>query len=171
MSSNREKTKLLEKAWEFAYSKEDWSPPLQTALEGVTEEQADWRPQGAAANTIRETVHHLIFYKEAFLRAWRGESDTAADGVTNTDTFHAAGIGAEEASWEETRRRLGQAHAAIGAIVREWEEDSLYEKRIGKGSEAGTWVNSLAVHDAYHAGQIILVRKLQGSWAPTRSFS
>ncbi|QJC52149.1 DinB family protein [Paenibacillus albicereus] len=171
MGSNREKTNLVEKAWEFAYSKEDWSPPLQAALEGVTEEQADWRPQGAAANTIRETVHHLIFYKEAFLRAWRGESGARAEGVTNTDTFQAPALGAEGAAWEETRRRLEKAHADIASILREWEDDSSYEKRIGSNSEAGTWVNSLAVHDAYHAGQIIFVRKLQGSWAPTRSFS
>lgn len=35
---------------------------------------------------------------------------------------------------------------------------------------AGEEVMSLILHDAYHTGQIVLVRKLQGSWPGTRRF-
>ncbi|OXM16161.1 DinB family protein [Paenibacillus herberti] len=163
---SREKTKLLEKAWEYAYETEDWSPPLKMALQDVTEEQADWRPQGAASNTIRETVHHLIYYKEKFLQ----KSGHKPDGITNTDTFQAAAIRAENASWDETRDRLAAAHAGIASIIREWSSDEDYDRELTENYTAGQWVSSLANHDAYHIGQIVLLRKLQGTWAATRSF-
>ena len=48
-----------------------------------------------------------------------------------------------------------------------------FEQIIGKGDEeflkswAGTIAN-VSTHNAYHTGQIIFVRKLQGSWNPDK---
>jgi len=165
----RIKTELLQKGWEHAYDKEDWQPPLGMALEGITEEQADWRPPGEAGNTIRENVHHLIFYKERFLNKWYGVETPAQPRISNTDTFQPAVNGAEGEAWEATKKRLAEAHAKIGFII-EAMDDAVYDKDVVKDSPAGPWLTSLYVHDAYHCGQIILLRKLQGSWSPTRSF-
>jgi hypothetical protein len=35
----------------------------------------------------------------------------------------------------------------------------------------GLTLTSIILHDAYHIGQIIQIRKLQGSWPANRSFS
>jgi len=68
-----DKIELLLREWDFCYDEEDWFPPLSEALKGLTAAQADWRPEGGSVNSIWETVHHLIFYKERLLTRLSGE--------------------------------------------------------------------------------------------------
>ena len=44
------------------------------------------------------------------------------------------------------------------------------ESTSSEAQSVGRWVNSLVLHDAYHTGQIMFIRKLQGSWPSRRSF-
>lgn len=57
------KIELLLHGWDSCYEKEDWYPPLTDALNGLTAEQANWRPEGEHVNTIAENLNHLIFIK------------------------------------------------------------------------------------------------------------
>ncbi|MBB6674803.1 DinB family protein [Cohnella nanjingensis] len=157
---------LLKQYWDFTYDQEDWFPPLKDALNGVTAAQADWRPEGEAANTIRATVHHLVFYKERFLQALQTGDAGYPPGLTNDDTFRADGT--DEASWTAVRARLEAAHRSLRALLGAMTESDL-EKRVPK-TETGQWFMSLIAHDAYHTGEIVQIRKLQGSWPARRSF-
>ncbi|MBU7316546.1 DinB family protein [Paenibacillus oleatilyticus] len=160
------KKELLLHEWDICYDKEDWFPPLREALKGLTAAEADWRPEGAAANTIRETVRHLTFYKERLLKRLSGEDPHYPDGLTNDDTF--AAYGERESTWEEEAARLEHVHKAVRAALAELSEDDL-ERPLPKTTIALS-ITSLVVHDAYHIGQIVQIRKLQGSWPAQRSF-
>lgn len=162
------KMELIQRGWDFAYNKEDWYPPLNDALGGVTAEQAAWKPEGEAANTIWETVNHLIFYKERFLKRLTGEEtpESSPQGLTNDDTFSVSENGEE--AWQETVSRLAAVHAEVSAFLAKLDKKD-FERAVPNQS-LGTWAFSLIMHDAYHTGQIVQLRKLQGSWPARRSF-
>lgn len=52
-------------------------------------------------------------------------------------------------------------------------DESKFDEPV-KGKEQFTWSRAIAdlnAHNAYHAGQILLIRKLQGSWNPRKGVS
>ncbi len=51
---------ILMYSLDFAFQNEGWNPPLRRALEGLSAEQADWRPEIGGAQAIREIVTHLL---------------------------------------------------------------------------------------------------------------
>lgn len=158
---------LLQYQWDRCYDgQEDWYPPLADALKDVTAEQANWRPEGDRVNTIWENVNHLIFYKERFLKRLKDEESEYPPGVRNDDTFTVTGK--EQSDWTETLARLKSVHHGIKQQISEMREDD-FERLVPKTS-VGKWLSGLIMHDGYHTGQIIMLRKLQGSWPSHRSF-
>ena len=158
---------LLIHEWDFTYDKEDWYPPIQHALSGLTAAQASWRPPGEAANTIWENVSHLLYYKERFLERLKG-NDPVPTANNNDDTFANVGESDDEEAWQATLARLKAVHEGVREVL-----TSLTEKDFDRPAPTvslGTSVTSIIMHDAYHTGQIVQIRKLQGSWPSRRSF-
>lgn len=160
------KIDLLLHEWDHCYNKEDWYPPLADVLRGVTAAQASWRPEGEAANTIWETVHHLTFYKQRFLKRITGKEAEYPEGVTNDDTFSVTEEG--EDAWQEALACMESVHNHLREVLAELKDEE-FERLVPK-NPLGLWATSLVMHDAYHTGQIVLIRKLQGSWPARRSF-
>ncbi|QHZ58065.1 hypothetical protein M655_021740 [Brevibacillus sp. NSP2.1] len=87
---------------------------------------------------------------------------------TNDDTFQPSGSPDDEAAWQATVQRMETVHRQI------------HEKLVALSDEAfdqplpsipaGQSVMSIILHDAFHTGQIVQIRKLQGSWPARRSF-
>ena len=153
---------VLLRSWDYAMDQEDWSPPLADALKGVTAEQARWKPQGEAGNSIWENVQHLTYYKERLLRRLKG-LPKQPNLASNTDTFTVTE--SREEAWAGAVEKLKSIHAELRGYLQALEDDG------GPEDSPADELMSLAVHDAYHTGQIVLVRKLQGSWPRKRSFS
>lgn len=154
---------ILLHAWDFSES-EGWYPPLFHALDGVDFETASWRPQGVAANTIWETVMHLAFFKDRLLHRFDGRDWTEA--LTNDSTFTVNGN--SPADWEADKERIHQLHRDLRDRIAASTDADL--DLTFHDAPAGAQVLDLVVHDAYHTGQIILVRKLKGAWPERRSF-
>ncbi|WP_410515082.1 DinB family protein [Paenibacillus sp. BR2-3] len=113
-----------------------------------------------------ETVNHITYYKERLLRKLKG-LEKMPDLESNDDTFTVTESGEE--AWQQAVTRLKKIHADLREIIEALEEGA-YDWG-GSGHAPGEEVMSLILHDAYHTGQIVLVRKLQGSWPARRSFS
>ncbi|MGQ7279839.1 DinB family protein [Brevibacillus thermoruber] len=158
---------LIRHAWTCTYDKEDWYPPLKDALANLTAAQASWRPPGEAANTIWENVSHLLYYKERLLHRLKGTAfaDTAR---TNDDTFTPAGGPDDDDAWQAVLSRMESVHRQIGEWLASAEDDAL--DRPLPTVPLDQSVLSLVLHDAFHTGQIVQIRKLQGSWPARRSF-
>jgi uncharacterized damage-inducible protein DinB len=155
---------LLEN-WDYAMDTEDWWPPLATALNGVDSTEAGWKPQGGNVNSIWETVNHLTFYKERLLRKLAGLPQLP-DLENNEATFTVAAAGEE--AWEQAVSKLKSVHASLRKVIVEL-GGAAFDQNGGDQSP-GKKLMSLIQHDAYHTGQIILLRKLQNSWPSNRSF-
>jgi DinB superfamily len=139
---------------ETTHKKKDWFVPVDVALEGVTAEQAAWT-DGSGNHSIGQLTHHLIFWNERLLTSFKGNTPPAFNG-DNDETFNAF----DKESWVAEVGKLDK-------VLSEW------EKAIASSDEEKlkSWYENIAnisTHNAYHTGQIIYVRKLQGSWDPRK---
>lgn len=130
----------------------DWFVPIKVAVEGVTPEQAKWT-DGHGNHSIGQLVNHLAFWNARQLEHFKGEKSAAFDG-NNDETFNSF----DEKSWPETVNRLNSVMAA-------WEK-AVTEADDGKIRSFASEIAHVGTHNAYHVGQIIYLRKLQGSWNP-----
>ncbi|MEF2964516.1 DinB family protein [Paenibacillus sp. M1] len=155
---------LLKIQKDNTWDREEWVVPLATAVQGVTTEQAEWVPPGGG-NTIRETVNHLNYYNKRILN--RLKNNPNAHSVdTNEATFangeRPAGADGWAATLAETERTAYELRQAIAGLT----EEDLAAPYSGESSDVllGEELSRWLLHDAYHAGQIVLIRKQQGSW-------
>ncbi len=147
------------------YDENNWFVAVKNAIDGLTAEQAAWKPAGAD-NSIWEEVNHLIFWNERWLQRFRGELNEPQD-VENTGTFKS-----DEHDWQATVDKLND-------VMEEWRErlkTITDEKLLSPVNEQykEPWWSPLAqqnIHNAYHTGQIVLLRKLQGSWDRSKGVS
>ena len=145
------KTVLVEQL-KTTHNKKDWFVPVNIALEGLTPEQAIWK-DGSGNHSAGQLAYHLLFWNERQLATFQGKKEVAFSG-NNEETFNSF----DKNNWTETVTKLDQVLTALEKIVQQADESKLK-------SWAPTIAN-ISTHNAYHTGQIIFVRKLQGSWDP-----
>jgi uncharacterized damage-inducible protein DinB len=154
--------------FDAAYDKNSWFVALKNALIGLTAEEASWKPDGAD-NSIRQTVNHIYFYNHAYCERFKGvEYQYETDD--NDETF-AEGDVSEDAWWREVAR-LDSTMNEFRDLIRAADESKLFESVPQKRERR--WVDVISdinAHNAYHGGQILLIRKLQGSWDRTQGVS
>ncbi|MEP6850534.1 MAG: DinB family protein [Acidobacteriota bacterium] len=147
------------------YDENNWFVSLKSVLDGVTADQAAWKPANVE-NSIWESVNHIIFWNERWLQRFRGELNEPQD-VENKSTFRSNDI-----DWQATIARMN-------SVMNEWREklglidDEKLDSPVNEQYQA-PWRSPLAqqnIHNAYHIGQILLLRKLQGSWEADKGVS
>lgn len=158
---------LLLYAMNHSHEEEGWYPPLMPSLKGLTAAQASWRPSGEAANTIWETVNHLLYYKERVLKRLQGE-DLTYSAAGNDATFSVTEKPDDEEAWQATVARVEAVHKGLREVLAAKQDHDL-EQPVPE-SLLGQLITDIIMHDAYHTGQIVQIRKLQGSWPARRSF-
>lgn len=157
---------LLLQEWRWTYDEEDWYPPLRAALAGVDAKEASWRADGTAANTIWETVTHLLYYKERFLHRLSG-TNFAAEVQSNEETFIPQGSSDDEEAWKRTVQRLEEVHHLLYEKLRSLTMEELQQPLPQVSVQQSAM--SLVMHDAFHTGQIVQLRKMRGTWPAQRS--
>ena len=132
------------------HDKQNWFVPVNVALDGVTAEQATWK-DGSGNHSIGQLANHLLFWNERQLMKFKGQKEPAFSG-NNEETFNDF----DKSKWEQTVKKLNEVLSELEKLVQSADEASLK-------SWAET-IGNISTHNAYHTGQIIFVRKLQGSW-------
>ncbi len=155
------KETLLEQ-FTACYDENGWFVALKNAAKNLTAEQANWRTENLD-NSILEIVRHLNFYNEAYLRRFEG-IDYVYPTDDNSETFRGTDE-ATEATWRMEIERFD-------SIMSEWRKlleaasDDKFNEAVSANNKS-LWSSLLAhvnIHNAHHGGQIVLLRKLQGSW-------
>ena len=136
-------------------------PSLREALEGVTAAMAVARPI-SAGHTIYELTHHLAAWANEVTRRLDGRSPRMPD----EGDFPPAVEALSDAEWEAAQARLDTAHTVLVEAILAFDPGRLHEvvtaKRdtpIGVGVTYYAMLHGVVQHDAYHAGQIALLRK------------
>jgi len=159
------RTGLLSLLREYGWNREGWFVPLEAALEGVTAREAAWQPP-AGGNTIWQTLRHMNYSNEFMLKRITGAA-VEPWPERNEETFGPAAAPEDEESWRAEVARAGELAGRLQEAMASLSEADLDRPLQGMGTVAASlaaWV----MHDAYHTGQIVLIRKMQGSWPATR---
>jgi uncharacterized damage-inducible protein DinB len=136
------------------HNMKDWFVPVNIALEGLTSEQAKWT-DGKGNHSIGQLATHLIYWDLQQLNKFKNLPQPPFNG-NNDETFNSF----NSANWKATVQR-------IDSVLTAW------EKAIQEADDAKlkSWYSAIAhigTHNAYHIGQMIYIRKLQGSWDPDK---
>ncbi|KZE69036.1 hypothetical protein AWM68_01855 [Fictibacillus phosphorivorans] len=140
------------------HNEPNWFVPIERALGGLTNQQA--KEKSGDSNSIWEIVNHLIFWNERYLQRFRGNPQTQKI-ESNDETFHHE----NEENWDDAKNQLFSVLANWTTAVKEADEE-IFERSAHKDRH-DPWYSVLAninIHNAYHIGQIVEIRKSQGNW-------
>ncbi len=144
------------------HNKAEWFVPVNTAVAGLTPEQAKWIPKSEGPNnpapedhSVGMLAYHLLFWNTEALAKFKGEKAPPVP-ADNTETFNKF----DAANWPATVKKLD-------AVLTAWEQavEAADNAKIEANAET---ISHIATHNAYHTGEIIMIRKLQGSWNPDK---
>jgi uncharacterized damage-inducible protein DinB len=139
--------------------------PLERALSGITLEQATSKP-GNSPHSIADILAHLNF--------WQDWALGAVAGVHNPMPAHAAdGWVTMKGNWDDLVKEF---LAGLEKAKTLSDDEQLLQKPFDPESKIG-WgfekvsvgeaiLDVIAVHNAHHLGQIILLRRMLGAWPP-----
>jgi hypothetical protein len=103
-------------------------------------------------HSVGQLTNHLLFWNRRELAKFKGEPEGKFSG-NNDETFNNFDTNKK---WNDTVKQLDQVMVELENRV-----ESADDKKLQ------TWASEIAhigTHNAYHVGQMIIVRKLQGSW-------
>lgn len=161
--------KILLEQLNIAFDENGWFVATKNALNNLTAEQAAWKPD-ALDNSIRGTLAHLNFYNERYLRRFNGEAVPPATGE-NSETF-AGGDDASEDAWQAEIEMLDRIMSDWRAAIESAGEEKLTQP-VSAENQSPWWevIVNINAHNAHHGGQIVVIRKLQGSWDASKGVS
>ena len=136
------------------HNKADWFAPISAAVDGLTAEQAKWQPN-ANTHSAGQLTYHLLFWNRRSLDKLQGKPETKFSG-NNDETFN----NFDDKQWADVVKQLDQVMVDYEKFI-----EGVDEKKL---SEIAPMIANICTHNAYHTGQIIYVRKLQGSWNPEK---
>jgi uncharacterized damage-inducible protein DinB len=136
------------------HNKAEWFVPANTAVEGLTAEQATWT-DGKGNHSIGQLTNHLIFWDSEELAKFRGEPPPKYSG-DNNETFNSF----DSKQWSVAVQQLDK-------VLTDWEK-AVEAADESKLKDWNSVIAHIGAHNAYHIGQIIYVRKEQGSWNPEK---
>jgi hypothetical protein len=148
----------LDRAFDVA----SWhGPNLRGVLRGLTAARAAWRPAPDRHN-IAEHVLHAAYWKYAARRRLRGGEPRGSFPIRGSNWFPVPGP-LPEGDWRGHLTLLDEQHRALREAVAELDPARLGEAVGSQGkSTRRSLVLGVAAHDVYHAGQIQLLKRLQG---------
>jgi len=135
------------------HDKAEWFVPIDTAVDGLTAEQANWS-DGKGNHSVGQLVNHLLYWNRRALEKFKGEPEDKYSG-NNDDTFKF-----DPKQWKDSVKQLDE-------VMTEWER-AVESSDDAKLKEYYSTVAHIGTHNAYHIGEIVMVRKEQGSWNPEK---
>lgn len=140
-------------------NKNGWFVSFKSAVEGLIAEQAAWK-NSESENSILEITRHLVFWNERYLNRFKGIPNPKMEG-NNDSTFNYL----NELKWNEVIERFHSVMTDWYQTVQLADEEKL-DQQVSEEAK-GSWLetlSSITLHNAHHIGQIVTIRKLQGSW-------
>lgn len=136
------------------HNQAEWFVPISVAVDGLSAEQAGCQPP-VGGHSAGQLTYHLLFWNRRSLVKLKGETQEKFGG-DNEETF----VKFDNKQWSDTVKQLDQVMTDLEKLVETADEKQL-----------AVWAPTIAnicTHNAYHVGQIVYARKLQGAWNPEK---
>jgi len=136
---------MLIQMWDEMWNSYTWIPSWNKSFADLTAKQAAWKPD-PKRNSIWQILNHIAFWRETMVNRLAGKPPT--DEVVAKSNWESPAE-PTDAAWREALARLERSHQAIC-------------KALGDEKVPVEKLRYLLPHDAYHLGQVMYVRALQG---------
>ena len=153
---------------ERALTGDSAAAPAAHILEGLSDDLAHRRIPGAP-HSIYEELWHLAFWQQMSLDWIRG---TEAPYPATPSVGFPSESDTKRETWDQLRRRFLADCETAAAITRDVEQltqsircTSPPDKPV-RTMTVREQLESLAAHNAYHLGRIVLLRQLNQAWPP-----
>jgi uncharacterized damage-inducible protein DinB len=128
------------------------------ALRGVTAEQAAWVPAPGRSSIWALTLH-IAYWKYAVRRHLVG--GRAPRFPRSPANFPAVPSSPTEAAWREDCWLAAEEHRTFVEAVKQFDPRKLDRRSpTGRRWTYGEMISGIMAHDAYHTGQIQLIKRL-----------
>ncbi len=148
--------RLLLRIVEESYDRSTWNETnLRSTIRRVGAREAGWRPRHAK-RSIAEIVLHCAYWKYALRRRLLGDR-RGTFALKGTNWFEVPARLSDE-QWSGYVALLDEEHKKLRGAIRRTEQPLLYSSGSARGLTQRVF--GVAMHDAYHTGQIRLIRAL-----------
>jgi PKD repeat protein len=145
------RTLLLQELHE-THNHKNWFVSGKEATAGETAEQSTWT-DGKGNHSVGQLVYHLAFWNGEVVSQIKDPKFKGFNG-NNDDTFNKY----DSKDWDATVKKFDDGMSELEKIV-----ESASDADIAKLAQV---ITRVCEHNAYHIGEIVMVRKEQGSWNP-----
>ena len=155
MSSDR---KILERTVCRALSGKGFHAEAKNTLEGIDWMTAGTRPDGAP-HSVFQLLNHMTYWQEWVVRWLDGEKPAIPKHASGSWPGSTGPKGRKE--WEQAVRRFGHG---LDEMDRRSRDTDLLSSPGGKSRLE--MLQTIASHNSYHLGQVVLLRQMLGVWPP-----
>jgi uncharacterized damage-inducible protein DinB len=145
-------------------NEDEWFVSIETALRGITASEASWSAS-EKSNTIWQIVNHLMFWNNDVIHRLKGTENPVVP-ADNDETFGRPGNPDDEIGWQQTVKRFTEVMRKLRVAIESLDETNLDTEYRSDSPLIRRLLGNVMMHDTYHIGQIVLLRKLHNSWKP-----
>ncbi len=139
---------MLLRLWDESWDAGIWIPSWSSATADLSPEQAAWKP-APQRHSIWQVVHHICIWREYSLTKIDGRPGPAPADV-EARNFEESPVSPTAQAWNDTRARLKRTHDDLRALI------------AASSASPHERLHYHLPHDAYHLGQIMQSRAMQG---------
>jgi uncharacterized damage-inducible protein DinB len=132
------------------HDKSNWFVCGNVAIANLTPQQANWS-DGKGNHSVGQLAYHIVFWDKQSLAKFRGETPEKFSGK-NDDTF----TNFDAKQWSDLAHQFDQVMTDLEKTVENANDAQL--------AEWAPTIANISLHNAYHIGEIVMVRKEQGVW-------
>jgi len=110
---------------------------------------------GSGNHSAGQLAYHLLFWNKRQLNNFKGVKNDSFSG-NNEETFNKF----NQQEWNNVVKELDNVLTDLEKLI-----ENATDKQL---NEWASNIANISAHNAYHTGQIIFVRKLQGKWDPEK---
>lgn len=144
-------------AFEYSYEHDDWVTPLEEALDGITAQEALWKP-APKIPSIWEIVLHVAVWNENIVERMAQRTRGERPGHPAEGAWPPLPAVQDEAAWEAAQNRLRESLSQVRTHI----ETMSLPAVVDYGSIGYSHLDDLLcrfLHNAYHIGQITKLRE------------
>lgn len=142
-----------------------WFASAEYALKSITLEEATWRDQGFT-NSIIDILNHLHYWNSHAYSKFTNKIEHDQN-YTNEETFFKKEV-------IQSDQELQEKIESFQHLMLQWKErlkesdNATLMKEAFPGTAWWEHISNMLLHTAHHLGQIIYLRKKQGTWNPVK---
>lgn len=150
--------KILDKAVGHALLGTGAHVETKTVLAALDWKLAGLRPE-SAPHSVYQLLNHMLYWQEWVVKWLDGERLPIPKHASGSWPGDAAP--ASRGEWEQAVQRFRNG---LEELTRRSRQADLFSKRGTKSPLE--MLQTIASHNSYHAGQVVLLRQLLGAWPP-----